>query len=207
MMPAIVSASNLTTFNGVGVKGLFAACALTAASYGPATAGINSIQSYEEHEYPSGTELRISGFWQSKDSQLNSTYTLSRSISPIGTRVTSDHERSIAAIRSWSILEPNWDGEGAVAPSEKSLRVATEFICNLDRKKLAPVEMLHANGRIGLLWDEEEEGLYGEIEFVSDQRIAYFFQTSKGKHKGELEYSGGEISEVFNALIPNAYAS
>lgn len=208
MMHAITPTSSSPTFNGVGVKGLVAACALTAVSYSPAIARANNGHiDYDGREYTSDTEIQISGFWQALDVKSISTYTTSRSNPPIGTRITSDHERSIAAIRSWGALDANWDGEGASAPSENAIRVAADFICNLDRKKMAPVEMLHANGRIGLLWDEEDLELYGEIEFISEQRIAYFFQNSEGKHKGELIYSGGRISEIFQALIPDEYAS
>src|SRR5690606_5941498 len=100
--------------------------------------------------------------------------------------------------RSWSLLETNWDGEGALAPSPESLKQAVSFVRLLSDIPL-PEPMLLSSGRAALYWNENN--LYADLEFLEDGRIAYFIKNNGDKHKGVLAFNSEEMPAVFPALI------
>lgn len=119
-------------------------------------------------------------------------------------RPTTEHEHAIAELRQWHDLQANWDGEGADAPRRESLEAASQLICLIMWGFKAPEPMLHANGRAGLLWDDDD--LYGEIEFLDENKLAYYFRDQQGKHKGEVIFEGNEIPDALKVLIPEENA-
>jgi hypothetical protein len=118
------------------------------------------------------------------------------------TRETTEQEYLIANLRAWEHLGPNWDGEGAHAPKLSSLRSASNFVCLLSQSAISPEPLLHASGRAGLSWDDENG--YGELEFLNDKQAAYFFTKGDDKHKGVISLDGSSIPPVIAALIPHA---
>lgn len=114
------------------------------------------------------------------------------------TRTTTSCEELIGEIRSWSLLETNWDGEGALAPSPESLKQAVSFVRLLSDIPL-PEPMLLSSGRAALYWNENN--LYADLEFLEDGRIAYFIKNNGDKHKGVLAFNSEEMPAVFPALI------
>lgn len=119
-------------------------------------------------------------------------------------RPTTEHEHAIAELRQWHDLKANWDGEGADAPRRESLEAASQLIFLIMWDFKAPEPMLHANGRAGLLWDDDD--LYGEIEFLDANKLAYYFRDQQGKHKGEVIFEGNEIPDALKVLIPEENA-
>ncbi|MFN9476404.1 hypothetical protein [Acidovorax sp.] len=117
-------------------------------------------------------------------------------------RSTTDRERLIASLRGYLTLQENWDGEGAAAPNLNSLRAAMHFACALTDEVLAPAPMLHASGNAGLLW--EEDGLYGELEFLHGSRAAYYFECGSNKHKGIVQLPAVEVPAILQQLLPKA---
>jgi hypothetical protein len=115
------------------------------------------------------------------------------------TRATSLQETLIGEIRSWSLLENDWDGEGSLKPVTQSINEAVSFIALLNNEIIVPEPMLLNSGHTALFWNEAN--LYADIEFLGDGRIAYFIKKNGDKHKGVLEFDSQEMPAVFQALI------
>lgn len=113
-------------------------------------------------------------------------------------RKTTSLEELIGEIRGWSLLEANWDGEGASTPLGQSLKEAESFIRFLGDIAL-PEPMLLSSGHAALYWNDS--GLYADLEFLGDGRIAYFIKRHEDKHKGVLAFDSKEMPAVFPALI------
>lgn len=116
-------------------------------------------------------------------------------------RATTDQEHIIAELREWAKLTANWDGEGALAPVGLSIGAASNFICVLPTGFIVPAPMLHASGRAGLEWSEAADA-YGELEFLNDGRVAYYFTSATGTHKGVTAFDGLTIPASIEVLIP-----
>jgi len=113
-------------------------------------------------------------------------------------RLTTQHEKLIGEIRSWSLFGADWDGEGALAPSAQSIKDAVSFTRLLSDTSL-PESMLLASGHVALY--KNENGLYADIEFLGDGRIAYFIKRNGDKHKGVLTFDSQKMPAVFSALL------
>lgn len=113
-------------------------------------------------------------------------------------RLTTQHEKLIGEIRSWSLLGADWDGEGALAPSAQSMKEAVSFTRLLSDVTL-PEPMLLASGHVALYKNESD--LYADIEFLGDGRIAYFIKRNGDKHKGVLTFDSQKMPAVFPALL------
>lgn len=121
-------------------------------------------------------------------------------------RETTEQEHVIAELRGWLGLQADWDGEGAMPPVARSVTAASDFVCLLPPDTVTPAPMLHASGRAGLCWSGSN-GSYGELEFLTDGTVAYFFTHSGGKHKGVVGFDGISIPTVIAALISYANAA
>jgi hypothetical protein len=115
------------------------------------------------------------------------------------TRDTTAQEHIIGEFRKFKLLAAGWDGEGAVAPVGKSLDEAVR-LTRLLRPNVIAEPMLFANGRAGLFW--RDNGLYGDLEFLGDGRIAYFIERNGDKHKGVVNFDAKEMPALFKALLP-----
>lgn len=113
-------------------------------------------------------------------------------------RLTTQHEKLIGEIRSWSLLGADWDGEGALAPSVQSIKEAVSFTRLLSDVVL-PEPMLLASGHVALYKNESE--LYADIEFLGDGHIAYFIKRNGDKHKGVLKFDSQKLPAVFTVLL------
>ena len=113
-------------------------------------------------------------------------------------RLTTAHERLIGEIRSWGVLGADWDGEGALAPSATSIIEAVS-LSRLFSEADYIEPMLLASGHVSLYINEN--GLYADIEFLGDGRIAYFIKRHGDKHKGVLTFDSQKMPAVFQALI------
>jgi hypothetical protein len=117
-----------------------------------------------------------------------------------GDRATTTQERLIGEIRSWALLDSDWDGEGAVAPMVSSLKESVAFVRLLDNTAELPDPMLMNTGHAGLFW--KTDMLYADLEFLGDGRIAYFIeQEGEGKHKGVVKFDSKKMPAVFPALL------
>jgi hypothetical protein len=114
-------------------------------------------------------------------------------------RETSAAERVVGELRRWAGLSVDWDGEGAEAPNKESLKAAADFIRLLPTAISDAEPMLHANGRAGLYWNQDD--LYADLEFLGDGRIAYFIRHSEDKHKGLLHFDSALVPTVLSALL------
>lgn len=116
------------------------------------------------------------------------------------TRSTTDYEKIIGEIRSWILLENDWDGEGARQPSEKSIKDAVSFMHLIKESVELPEPMLHANGNVSFYWNDK--GFYADLEFLGNGRIAYFIKTKNDdRHKGTLSFNSIEVPAVLSTLI------
>ena len=117
-----------------------------------------------------------------------------------GERATTPVEKLIGEIRSWVLLNDNWDGEGAIAPLPASLRESVAFVRLLRDIVELPDPMLLSDGHAGLFW--KTDGLYADLEFLGDGRVAYFIELdSEGKHKGVVRFDSEKMPAVFPALL------
>lgn len=114
-------------------------------------------------------------------------------------RKTNQVEKIVGELRRWVDLSADWDGEGAVAPNALSLESASDFIRLLPEALTDAEPMLNANGRAGLYWNDN--GLYADLEFLGDGRIAYFIQHHEDKHKGLTRFSGELVPPVLSTLL------
>jgi hypothetical protein len=115
-------------------------------------------------------------------------------------RETTDQERLIATLRHLEFNGPNWDGEGARAPITSSLRSASNFVCSLPPNAEMPEPLLHASGRAGLSWSRDD--YYGELEFLDDGVVAYYFAIGRDKHKGVVSVNQRAIPTALEPLLP-----
>lgn len=115
-------------------------------------------------------------------------------------RQTTDQEHLIATLRALESRGGNWDGEGALAPVVSSLRAASDFACLLPSGSEMPEPLLHADGSAGLSWVLDD--YYGELEFLGERRIAYYFEVGTNKHKGVVAFADRTIPAVIGALLP-----
>jgi hypothetical protein len=115
------------------------------------------------------------------------------------TRATTVQEKLIGEIRSWGSLSDDWDGEGGLKPVTQSLKDAASFVTLLSSEIILPEPMLLSSGHAALFWNEA--GLYSDIEFLGDGRIAYFIKKNGDKHKGVLEFDAQQMPAVFPALL------
>lgn len=114
-------------------------------------------------------------------------------------RETTLQEKIIGEIRSWNLLESDWDGEGSSKPSGQSIEEAVSFVNLLSDEIIPPEPMLLSSGHIALFWNEAD--LYADIEFLGDSRIAYFIKKVGEKHKGVLEFDSQKMPAVFPVLL------
>jgi len=113
-------------------------------------------------------------------------------------RATTPAEHAIGEFRRWGELTVDWDGEGAEAPAANSLHEASAFACLLsDEREVEP--MLHASGRAGLYF--RGLGLYADLEFIGDGRVAYYIERNGDKHKGVVNFDTKEMPTVFETLL------
>lgn len=115
------------------------------------------------------------------------------------TRPTTPREQLIGEIRSWGLLETDWDGEGAAAPILRRIKDAVSFIRLLPESIPLPEPMLHASGNTGLFW--EDDRFYADIEFLDDSRIAYYIEQNGDKHKGVINFDSKNLSPVLSVLL------
>ena len=108
-------------------------------------------------------------------------------------------ENLAGEIRQFKSYEDNWDGEGAAKPNAQSISDVVSFIGLLDDRKVVPESMLLSSGNVALYWNEG--GVYADIEFLGDDRIAYFIKNNGDKHKGVLSFDSKTMPSVFTALI------
>lgn len=114
-------------------------------------------------------------------------------------RQTSDVEKAIGEIRHWASFSENWDGEGANLPSTESIRDSVSFLRLIADSEQLPQPMLHATGNVSLFWNDN--GLYADVEFLGQNKVAYFIKRNEDKHKGVISFDSEKMPAVFSALI------
>ncbi len=117
-------------------------------------------------------------------------------------RPTTQFERTIAELREWHDLGDNWDGDGATPPIVSTLKQAEKFTGLLGDNISAPVPMLNATGRAGLFWNIP--ALYADLEFLPDNKIAYFIEKNGDKHKGTITFQEEKLPTVLASLLATA---
>ena len=115
------------------------------------------------------------------------------------TRPTTTREQLMGEIRSWALLEADWDGEGAIAPIIRCIENAVSFIRLMPENIAPPEPMLHASGNTGLFWGDD--GIYADIEFLHNGRIAYYIEQKGDKHKGAINFDSKNLPPVFSVLL------
>jgi hypothetical protein len=114
-------------------------------------------------------------------------------------RMTTGVEQIVGEIRSWRLLNSDWDGEGAQQPVAASLKEAEAFARLCPEHRTLPEPMLHASGRAGLYW--KTDGLYADLEFLGDGQIAYYIERRGDRHKGQVRFDPEKMPSVFPALL------
>ena len=102
-------------------------------------------------------------------------------------------------LHSYANLEDNWDGEGAAAPIVDCIKNAVSFIRLLPDNIPLPEPMIHASGHTGLFWGDG--GIYADIEFLHNGRIAYYIEQNGDKHKGAINFDSEKLPPVFSVLL------
>jgi hypothetical protein len=114
-------------------------------------------------------------------------------------RSTTAQEILIGEIREWALFGADWDGEGAQAPNSASCRESVEFVRLLKSDGEMPDPMLLASGHAGLLW--RQLGLYADLEFLGDGKIAYYIERNGDRHKGVVSFDKKTMPSVFAAIL------
>lgn len=115
-------------------------------------------------------------------------------------RQTTECEKIIGELRDWQFLDEDWDGEGALKPLLTSINAAVQFINLIKPEAPLPEPMIHASGFTSLLWDRDD--FYAEIQFISNNKIAYFVKNHEGKRfKGTTEFDTKQIPFAISDLI------
>ena len=114
-------------------------------------------------------------------------------------RPTTELEKIVGQFRRWATLEANWDGENANAPIANSLSQAQNFATLLTKDMPTPEPMLNSTGRAGLFWNLNN--LYADLEFLPDEKIAYYIEKNKDKHKGVVTFNSEKMPAVFTTLL------
>ena len=115
------------------------------------------------------------------------------------TRTTTAREQLLGEIRSWALWKADWDGEGAAAPIVDCIKNAVSFIRLLPDNIPLPEPMIHASGHTGLFWGDG--GIYADIEFLHNGRIAYYIEQNGDKHKGAINFDSEKLPPVFSVLL------
>jgi len=116
------------------------------------------------------------------------------------TNPLTEREQLMDEIRSWSLWEANWDGEDAVAPVINCIENAISFVSLLPGNIVLPEPMLHASGYTGLFWNHD--GLYADIEFLENGRVAYYIEQNGDKHKGVVGFDSKNLPPLLPVLKP-----
>jgi hypothetical protein len=162
----------------------------------------------EATDFPRPSRIEHSTFaasgWYGFDVQVSKTAEVARKVRLTENRVlpsrpTSTREEIIGEIRTAALLKANWDGEGGAAPDARSHKDATLFVQLMNDEMPLPETMLHATGRAGLFWNDD--GLYADLEFLGDHRVAYYVEKDGDKHKGVVTIGKDEMPGLFLALI------
>lgn len=149
--------------------------------------------------YPAVKKLSLSGTHQRLADSITPSVS-AEIVTAASSRDTGAQEKLIGALRSWLILDDDWDGEGAAKPVVQSIREAVSFARLLPKKDVEePEPMLTASGHAALFWNTGD--LYADIEFLGDQRIAYFVKRESDKHKGVVSFDSEHLPIVFQALL------
>lgn len=114
-------------------------------------------------------------------------------------RETTSQELLIGELRNWASLDDNWDGEGASRPLLTSIKEAVLFARLLDANVREPEPMLLASGHAALFWNEAD--LYADLEFIGNNRVAYFVRKNDDKHKGVVTFDPEKMPAVFQTLL------
>lgn len=138
-----------------------------------------------------GSSFSTHDFGVAANDQMIQAYAAERQTSPV--------ERTVGEMRRWTALSDNWDGQGASAPLEQSVKEAVAFVRMLTPGIPLPDPMVHANGRAGLFWQEGQ--LYADLEFLGDGRMAYYIERNGDKHKGVVHFDLLNLPPVFQTLL------
>lgn len=114
-------------------------------------------------------------------------------------RETTPIEEITGEIRNWVLINSNWDGEGATPPSRASIHDSVAFARLLTESQQLPEPMLLPTGNISLFWNVAN--LYADLEFLGQNRIAYFVKKDGVKHKGVAEFDKETLPNLFADLL------
>lgn len=117
----------------------------------------------------------------------------------VSARETTSLEKLIGEIRNWALFEADWDGEGSVQPSAASIKEIVSFARLINTETQYPEPMLLASGHTALFWNGD--GLYADLEFLGDNRIAYFIKKNSDQHKGVVKFDSESMPVVFQAIL------
>lgn len=114
-------------------------------------------------------------------------------------RETTSLESNVGEIRSWALWSMGWDGEGALAPNQRSITQSVAFVRLIDSLAEVPEPMLLASGNVAVYW--KRESYYFELEFHGDKGVSYFAENDSGRHKGMVKFDENEIPLVLKAIL------
>lgn len=77
-------------------------------------------------------------------------------------------------LRSYAQLEDNWDGEGAVAPSQAAIDDALTFLGQRPPDIPLPYPEEGKEGDVGVYWDNPKAKVFTEVSFKGDGTFSYF---------------------------------
>lgn len=98
-------------------------------------------------------------------------------------KTKNDYSKIEEELNSYSFLENNWDGYGAVKPSDNVIQTTRNFIKILKvHNTLKPKLMLSGDDEIALFWKNKRD--YLEISIDNSSKLTYFYRLS-GKVYGE----------------------
>lgn len=109
-----------------------------------------------------------------------------------------------STLESYSLLQNNWDDDGANAPASEDIDNAFKFIKLIQEQHVdEPIIGISCSGEINFVWDKQELGVYIDIGFKNGGYSYYCLnKNEKEKLKNEEQYNKDALVCLMEILKP-----
>ena len=101
-------------------------------------------------------------------------------------------ESSITRLRTFGKYRDDWDSNGAVAPSQRAINAALQFVTLLEPWHPAPFATLSRSGEPVIEFEDASTGSFGSIRFLDDGSVELY---AKAANEGS-KFLPGELSSA-----------
>jgi hypothetical protein len=83
-------------------------------------------------------------------------------------------ERGIARLKTFGDYSDDWDSNGAVAPKQRSINSALQYITTVQPWHPAPFATLSRNGEPIIEFEDSDIGFFGSIRFLENDEVELY---------------------------------